>query len=204
MHNPSLTWWVERALARAGRGPDPALIRGLVVAMKALESTPGFLEDELRVDTSVEIHRSVMMSRYMAAGFDEELAEAMYELDFDPQCHQVYPDVAGCLVDIRARGCRIALVSDFHYDLRPELEQQGIAALFDTFVISFEHGFQKPDPRMFSTALARLDARPGESLMVGDRASHDGGAAAIGIDTLILPAPEGFGPRGLDVVVRLL
>jgi hypothetical protein len=29
-------------------------------------------------------------------------------------------------------------------------------------------------------------------------------AAAVGIDTLILPAPEGFGPRGLDVFLRLL
>jgi FMN phosphatase YigB (HAD superfamily) len=42
------------------------------------------------------------------------------------------------------------------------------------------------------------------ALMVGDRASHDGGASLVGIDTLILPAPREFGPRGLDVVLRLL
>jgi hypothetical protein len=40
--------------------------------------------------------------------------------------------------------------------------------------------------------------------MVGDRPGHDGGAAIVGIDTMILPAPETFGPRGLDVILRLL
>jgi FMN phosphatase YigB (HAD superfamily) len=56
---------------------------------------------------------------------------------------------------------------------------------------------------MFTTALEALGVAPHEALMVGDRASHDGGGA-VGIDTLILPAPEGFGPRGLDVIFRLL
>jgi HAD superfamily hydrolase (TIGR01509 family) len=172
--------------------------------LTALESTPAFLEDELRVDTSSETNRSVMMGRFRSAGFDDELAEAMYRLDLEADAHPVYPDVPECLAAIRDRGCRIALVSDFHYDLRPELETQGIAGWFDAFVISYEHGFQKPDPRMFATALTQLGAQPREALMVGDRASHDGGAAAVGIDTLILPAPADFGPRGLDVVLRLL
>ena len=41
--------------------------------------------------------------------------------------------------------------------------------------------------------------------MVGDRASHDGGAANVGIATLILPQPPAaLEPRGLDIVLRLL
>jgi FMN phosphatase YigB (HAD superfamily) len=40
--------------------------------------------------------------------------------------------------------------------------------------------------------------------MVGDRVSHDGGAAAVGVDTLILPARREFGPRGLDVILGML
>jgi HAD superfamily hydrolase (TIGR01509 family) len=71
-------------------------------------------------------------------------------------------------------------------------------------VISFEHGFQKPDPRMFTTALDACGVAPNKALMVGDRVSHDGGAAAVGIDTLILPAPTKYGPRGLDVILSLL
>jgi FMN phosphatase YigB (HAD superfamily) len=71
-------------------------------------------------------------------------------------------------------------------------------------VLSFEHGCQKPDPRMFLTALHLLGVDAHRTLMVGDRASHDGGAAEVGITTLILPpAPTVVGPRGLDAVVRL-
>jgi HAD superfamily hydrolase (TIGR01509 family) len=204
VHSPPLTWWVERAWAAVGRDPQSESVRRLVSALTALESTPAFLEDELRVDTSSETNRSVMMGRFRSAGFDDELAEAMYRVDLEADAHPVYPDVPECLEAIHDRGCLIALVSDFHYDLRPELETQGIAGWFDAFVISYEHGFQKPDPRMFATALTQLDAQPREALMVGDRASHDGGAAAVGIDTLILPAPREFGPRGLDVILRLL
>ncbi len=39
--------------------------------------------------------------------------------------------------------------------------------------------------------------------MVGDRASRDGGAAATGIPTLILPPARDFGPRGLELVLHL-
>lgn len=204
VHDPALPWWVQRALEVVQRPIEPEVVDRLVKRTLDIESTNEFRRDELRVDTSSETHRSVIMGRLRAAGFDEELAEAMYRLDFEPTCHPLYPDVPDVLAEIRHRGCRIGLVSDFHYDLRPELQAQGVAGSFDAFVISFEHGFQKPDPRMFTTALERLDVEAGDALMVGDRVSHDGGAADVGIDTLILPAPRELGPRGLSVVCDML
>jgi FMN phosphatase YigB (HAD superfamily) len=58
---------------------------------------------------------------------------------------------------------------------------------------------------MFTLALDALGMRPEHALMMGDRASRDGSAAAAGIATLILPPPpERLEPRGLDVVTRLL
>ena len=53
-------------------------------------------------------------------------------------------------------------------------------------------------------ALEQVGAQPGEALMVGDRASRDGGAASVGIATLILPPLHDLVPRGLDVVLGLL
>jgi len=49
-----------------------------------------------------------------------------------------------------------------------------------------------------------LGVVPGEALMGRDRASHDGRGTAVGIDTLLLPAPVTFEPRGLDFILRLL
>ena len=103
---------------------------------------------------------------------------------------------------IKERDVRTALVSNFHVDLRPHLISSGIE--LDAFVISFEQGCQKPDAKMFLSALDALDVERSQALMVGDSVGLDGGAAAIGIDTLLLPAPTGVATRGLDVILGML
>ena len=148
------------------------------------------------------MNREITLRWLAAVGFDDELAEALWSFDCEPAAWPVYPDVAAVVGAIRAAGSATSLVSDFHVDLRPHLREHGIE--LDAYVISFEHGFQKPDPRMFLTALELLSVSAGDALMVGDRVSHDGGAAAVGVDTLILPARREFGPRGLDVILGML
>ena len=198
VHCPPPVWWAERAFGSIGRPPTA---RALAAAAAALEEA-GDLPD---IDSSAERHREATLRVFARHGLDAELAEALYGLDADPANHPLYPDAEPVLREIHARGVGIALVSDFHLDLRPVLAQHGIADLFDAWVLSFEHGIQKPDARMFTLALDALEVRPEDALMVGDRASHDGGAAAAGIATLILPPPpERLEPRGLDVVTRLL
>jgi hypothetical protein len=85
-------------------------------------------------------------------------------------------------------GMRVSLVSDIHFDLHADLAQQGIADLIDAYVLSLD----------------AVGARPEEALMIGDRASHDGGAVTAGIQTLPLPVPRDLVPRGLDVVLPML
>ena len=96
-------------------------------------------------------------------------------------------------------------MSDIHFDLRPEFVAAGLGDLMDSFVLSFELGVQKPDPDIFRIAARSLALDPDQLLMVGDRASHDGGAAALGITTLLLPSlPDATEPRGLAVNLGLL
>jgi putative hydrolase of the HAD superfamily len=130
------------------------------------------------------------------------LAEAAWALNSEPSAWPVYPDASEVVQAIKSSGVKTALVSNFHVDLRPHLIANGIE--LDAYVISFEHGCQKPDPRIFRAALEKLGEQPADALMVGDSLSLDGGAAAIGIDTLLLPVPSEFGPRGLDVVLGML
>ena len=163
---------------------------------------PSFEEDERIVDTSLEVNRRIVVQRFVDVGIDREVAGAMWELDGEPEAWPVFPDAVGVVSTIRERGYRTALVSDFHVDVREHLRMHGIE--LDAYVISFEHNIQKPDPAMFMTAVHLLGVAPEEALMVGDRASHDGGAAAVGIDTFILAPANGLGPRGLDVVLGLL
>jgi HAD superfamily hydrolase (TIGR01509 family) len=166
---------------------------------------PEYLDALDSIDSSAEQHRAVMLRVFKSAGLDDELALALYDLDFDPVCHPLYPDVPSVLTAIRERGVKIALVSNIHFDLRGELDAQGVGHLIDEYVLSFEQGFQKPDPRMFEFAMEAVSVDPKEALMVGDSPSHDGAAVGAGITTLLLPPPPTvLGPRGLDVLLHLL
>jgi beta-phosphoglucomutase-like phosphatase (HAD superfamily) len=83
--------------------------------------------------------------------------------------------------------------------------RHGIDADLAEALLALELGIQKPDPRMFTLALDALEVRPEAALIVGDRASHDGGAAAAGIATPILPSPpERLEPRRREVVTGRL
>ncbi len=200
--DPGNDWWIDEALRRVGRSVDATERAALEQALDRIPDLPGFRDDEDRVDISLEANKETVTRWLRGVGLDDELSEAMWALDCEPGAWPVFPDAPGVVRAIRARGCATSLVSDFHVDLRPHLEANGI--VLDACVISFEHGFQKPDPRMFTTALEELGVEPHDALMVGDRVTHDGGAAEIGIDTLILPSPPADGPRGLDAVLRLL
>jgi putative hydrolase of the HAD superfamily len=157
-------------------------------------------------DCSPELHRIANMLWFERAGLDRKLAEALYAMDFDPASHPVYPDARGVLAQLHAGGTRIAVVSNFHRDIRSAMADHGLAEFVEAVVISSEHGFQKPDLRMFTTALELLGADTADALMVGDWAPSDGAAAALGIDTLILPlqGDAAVSHRGLDAVLRLV
>jgi HAD superfamily hydrolase (TIGR01509 family) len=197
-HCPPPRWWAERALGSIDRPVTDGALADTAAALEEAGDLP-------EIDSSAGLHREATLRVFARHGLDAELAEALYGLDADPANHPLYPDTEPVLREIHSRGAAIALVSDFHLDLRPVLRAHGIADLFDAWVLSFVQGFQKPDVRMFTLALDTLDVRPEDALMVGDRASHDGGAAAAGIATLILPsAPRLLEARGLEVVLGLL
>jgi putative hydrolase of the HAD superfamily len=137
-----------------------------------------------------------------------ELADAVYESRTLPEAWTPYPDTLPTLRALKEHGIRTAVVSNIGWDPRPVLAAHGVAALFDTVLLSYEEGRRKPDPVLFKTACARLDADPGRTLMVGDDRRADGGAEAVGIRTFFvdpLPAherPEGFAPLLAEALSR--
>ncbi len=57
---------------------------------------------------------------------------------------------------------------------------------------------------LFRAALDALAVAATEALMVGDRASRDGGAIDAGIATLLLPPVANGAPPGLELVPHLV
>jgi HAD superfamily hydrolase (TIGR01509 family) len=204
VHDPPHEWWVATALTRAGRAPTGERVAALCDALRQAASLPEVAAGEVGCDCSKAAHRAWSMMFFERAGLDEELAETLYALDLDPVAHPFYPDAAPALRALHERGCRVALVSDIHVDLRPEFAAAGLDRYVDAFVLSYEHGVQKPDRAVFEIALRELKAVAEEALMVGDRASHDGAAAAAGITTLLLaPVASADTPVGLNRVLAL-
>ena len=86
---------------------------------------------------------------FSEANLDAALAEVLYALDLDPVAHPYFEDVPETLQQLKRLGVKVAVVSDIHFDLRPEFALIGIDGLVDAYLLSFEHGVQKPDPRIF-------------------------------------------------------
>jgi HAD superfamily hydrolase (TIGR01549 family) len=202
--NPPEEWWIGRAFEELGRPkPTSAELADLVSAITEAGNQPAFVAAEQKIDCSAELHAETSLAMFAAAGLDEDLAIALYQLDFRPDCHPYAIDAKETFESLASHEIKIAVISDIHFDLRPEFEDHGLSEYVDEFVLSFEHGIQKPDPAIFRLALDALQVRPTEALMVGDRPSHDGGAVAVGIPTLLLPTLGEASDRRLELVLRV-
>jgi putative hydrolase of the HAD superfamily len=69
------------------------------------------------------------------------------------------------LVDL---GLRLAIVSNANGTLCAHLDRLGLSRYAHCVLDSFEHGVEKPDPRIFRIALERTEATPQTTIHVGD------------------------------------
>ncbi|CCH33840.1 HAD-IA family hydrolase [Actinosynnema sp. NPDC047251] len=189
---PTFRGWVTEALRRAGR--DAAAVDDVVRRL---------VEDRLDVpgvDADAALHRETYYRGFAAAGIDDELADALYAVESDPAFNPFAVDAPATLIALRDAGIRVGVLSDIHFDLRPMFDGLPV----DSFVLSFEHGVVKPDPAIFRIALAELGTEPGETLMVGDRSTHDGAAVEVGMPTLLVPPLRDVRDARLHLVTNLM
>lgn len=110
------------------------------------------------------------------------LFEDLYAWYGQPQAWTVAPGALDALATLRARGLRLALVSDWDSRLRPLLKALDLLARVDHAAISCEVGAEKPDPRLFLAALEALGVPPAEAAHLGDDPLLDqAGARAVGM-----------------------
>ncbi|MFR9774877.1 HAD family hydrolase [Micromonospora sp. MS34] len=195
--------WVRVALERLGRDSRPEAVSAVRAAVAVAAGDPDRL-DAPGVDCDALVHRNTYHGVFADAGLDAALADALYAVESDPAYNPFAVDAVPVLRAVAGHGLRIAVVSDIHFDLRPVFAAAGLAGVVDVFVLSYEHGVQKPDPRIFRLALDRLDTEPARTLMVGDRSGPDGGALDLGMPTLLLPPLTDVRQQRLGLVARTL
>ena len=107
---------------------------------------------------------------------------------------RVASGAAETLGSLKARGLKLALVSNYDGRLHRVVAELGLQTFFDAVIVSSEAGWAKPSPRIYAAALAALGVEPGAALMVGDRPHEDvAGATAAGLQALLYD-PHGRAP----------
>ena len=91
------------------------------------------------------------------------------------------------LLRLREAGLRLGVVSNSDGRAEQALEEAGLRDCFDVVIDSGLVGIEKPDPRIFQTALKALGVAPEEALYVGDLYAVDVvGARGAGMDAVLL------------------
>ena len=112
---------------------------------------------------------------------------------------RAHPDAEPALRELRGRGLKVVVVSNWDCTLGEVLERCGLRELTDGAVSSAEAGARKPDPAVFEPALKLAGCDAADALHVGDTAEEDVEAArAAGIPVLLLDR-EGGMERADDV-----
>ncbi len=192
-----------RDLLDPGAEVDAAAIDSILDAVWAASATPA--EQAKGRDLSPEAHRRCWTELFRP--FDRlapGLAERMYTEISNPGAWSPYPDTIDTIERLHGRGVPLGVVSDIGWDIRAVFARFGLEPLVSAWVLSFEHGLEKPDPRLFHAGCAGLGTAAAQTLMVGDNVERDGGAASAGLTALTLPRYGGDGDRGLRTVLDLV
>lgn len=204
---PTYASLVRRALQDLERRCDAGAVDAVLVQLSAADATE---VESSGVDVDAELHRRAYAAWFAAAGVDEELAAALYTAESDVAANPFAEDVGPLLEALHRADVRVGILSDIHVDLRPVVAAHPRhdggtwADLVHTWTLSYEIGVAKPDPVIFERALQQLELKATEVLMVGDRGTHDGAAADVGITTLLLPPLRSTQEHRLQRVLDLV
>ena len=194
--------WLELALRAAPHDLSSAERRDLVTFLDVLWEGARISDPDSSRDLSFDAHSRVF-HELIAAGprVDASLSRVLYDVMLDTW--HAYDDTLPTLRALQEAGVRVCLVSNAGVPIADVLEREGITALVDGVVLSYEVGVVKPNPEIFRVALELLGLSAASVLMVGDNAHDDGGGSGLGVRTLILPRTRG--PiHGLNAVTALV
>lgn len=116
----------------------------------------------------------------------------------------VFEDVRPSLRELRDRGLRLVVVSNWDVSLTDVLRRLELSPLLDGIVTSAAAGARKPAAAIFERALRVAGAAPGLAAHVGDSVVEDiEGARAAGIEAILLRRDGSPGPQDVRTIRSL-
>jgi len=128
-------------------------------------------------------HRT-LLSGIGLGEYAEEISGYLNQNWQSPQVWPITPGAKEVLFELRSKGYKLGVVSNWDAILPEVLKATGLAQHFDFVAASALVGFAKPDPRIFELVLEELGVAPSEAIHVGDSMSDINGARAAGVEPI--------------------
>ncbi len=179
--HPSVGELYARAAAKQGRVVDAATMEAAFVATWHRQDHEHIGEEFWR--------RTVFATMDNIGGVPDPEAcfQELWRVFAEPDVWRLYEDVLDVLSALNARGYKLGVLSNWDRRLRPLIEGMALDQHFEVLIISEEVGVEKPDRKIFETALDALGVAPDRALHVGDSYREDYlGARACGLHAVLL------------------
>lgn len=117
-------------------------------------------------------------------GYENELISKTANDIFDLMWlndRSLYSDVIPVFKKLKECEIKIGIISDTTLSLQKTLESLGLGKFIDCYTSSTEVGIMKPDPKIYLTAISKLNLNPEECIYVDDFIDEVIGAANLGL-----------------------
>ena len=134
----------------------------------------------------------------------EPLLDDLYRAFASSHVWRPFPETLDTLRELRRRGVRLAVISNWDRRLPAILHELGIDRFMDVVTVSALEGVEKPAAAIFHHTVERLGVAPEATLHVGDSPYEDyQGARRAGLKALLLDRPGAFDGAPYDRIASL-
>lgn len=179
--HPSFAELFAEVLREEGHPIDPAGVQEVVHASSDSFTRLMLSKEATNWSTSAErsralwdlVYRMFLVEAGIPAGEHDRLVQALYDRFRSLASYRLHPDALPALEELKKRGLKLGLISNFEDWLEQLLETLEIGHFFEVSVISGIEGVEKPNTRIFEIALERAGVDPAQSVYVGDNPIFD-------------------------------
>ena len=175
----------QRFCGRYGIDVDPSKFSEAVLSAAAILDDPQ--DHAYDPDIFVRYTRRIIEGMRGRGAQLDPCATEIYEEWAACRHFFLYDDVAPALRELTALGIKVGLISNSHRCLASFQEHFELQGLITAALSSSEHGYLKPHPSIFESALKLLGVGAAELVMVGDSLSQDiEGARRVGMRGILV------------------
>ncbi len=142
--------------------------------------------DTLEEEKAQQIEAHAIVFEALGVEPSDDMLEEMAHDAVHTMNMELYDDTRPVLEELHERGLPIGVITDAWPSVEERYRKLGLRDLIRVFVISSQHGYTKPDPRLFKPAVEGLGMPPTNILFVDDSPKIVEAAMGLGFKSLLM------------------